>query len=164
MPFAKRSSPRSSVSAASATPTRKRPNCAVTATVSRILRGLGLNKLAALQPAEPVRCYECEHPGELIQIDIKKLGRFNHEGHRITADRRGQSNSRGVDWEYVHVCIDGASRIAYAEIKKSRKGSAIAFLKAAVVYLAKLGIRVQRVMTDNGACYRIPRLLSASRP
>ena len=125
------------------------------ATVSRILRRLGLNRLAALEPAEPVRRYEREHPGELIHIDIKKLGRFNRVGHRITGDRRGQSNSRGVGWEYVHVCIDDASRIAYAEIKKSeRKASAIAFLKAAVVYYAKLGVRVQRVMTDNGSCYK----------
>jgi len=125
------------------------------ATVSRILRRLGLNRLAALEPAEPVRRYEREHPGELIHIDIKKLGRFNRVGHRITGDRRGQSNSRGVGWEYVHVCIDDASRIAYAEIKKSeRKASAIAFLKAAVIYYAKLGISIQRVMTDNGSCYK----------
>src|SRR5215207_1545500 len=118
------------------------------ATVSRILRRLGLNRLAALEPAEPIRRYEREHPGELIHIDIKKLGRFNRVGHRITGDRRGQSNSRGVGWEYVHVCIDDASRIAYAEIKKSeRKASAIAFLKAAVIYYAKLGISIQRVMT-----------------
>src|ERR1700754_2768032 len=125
------------------------------ATVSRILRRLGLNRLAALEPAEPVRRYEREHPGELIHIDIKKLGRFNHVGHRITGDRRGQSNSRGVGWEYVHVCIDDASRIAYAEIKTSeRKASAVAFLKAAVAYYAKLGVSVQRVMTDNGSCYK----------
>ena len=128
------------------------PNCASAATISRILRRLGLNRLAALEPAEPVRRYEREHPGELIHIDIKKLGRFNRVGHRITGDRRGQSNSRGVGWEYVHVCIDDASRIAYAEIKKSeRKASAIAFLKAAVIYYAKLGISIQRVMTDNGS-------------
>jgi transposase InsO family protein len=123
------------------------------ATVSRVLRRLGLNRLKALEPAEPVRRYEREHPGELIHIDIKKLGRFNRTGHRITGDRRG--NSRGVGWEFVHVCIDDASRIAYAEIKKDeRKGSAVAFLKAAVAYYAKLGITVERVMTDNGSCYR----------
>src|SRR6201991_1816547 len=92
------------------------------ATVSRILRRLGLNRLAALEPAEPVRRYEREHPGELIHIDIKKLGRFNHVGHRITGDRRGQSNSRGVGWEYVHVCIDDASRIAYADQEKRAQG------------------------------------------
>jgi transposase InsO family protein len=124
------------------------------ATVSRILRRLGLSKLSALNPAKPVRRYEREHPGELIHIDIKKLGKFNRIGHRITGDRRGQSNTRGVGWEYVHVCIDDASRIAFAEIKKDeRKGSAVAFLKAAVAYYATLGVSIQRVMTDNGSCY-----------
>jgi len=125
------------------------------ATVFRVLRRLGLNRLKALEPAEPVRRYEREHPGELIHIDIKKLGKFNRTGHRITGDRHGQSNSRGVGWEFVHVCIDDASRIAYAEIKKDeRKSSAVAFLKAAIAYYAKLGITVERVMTDNGSCYR----------
>jgi len=125
------------------------------ATVSRVLKRLGLNKLSALEPAEPVRRYERENPGELIHIDIKKLGRFTRIGHRITRDRRGQSSTRGVGWEFVHVCIDDASRIAYAEIKTTeRKRSAVAFLKAAVAYYAKLAIRVQRVMTDNGSCYR----------
>jgi transposase InsO family protein len=125
------------------------------ATVFRVLSRLGLNRLKALEPAEPVRRYEREHPGELIHIDIKKLGKFNRTGHRMTGDRRGQSNSRGIGWEFVHVCIDDASRIAYAEIKKDeRKASAVAFLKAAVAYYAKLGIAVERVMTDNGSCYR----------
>ena len=125
------------------------------ATVFRVLGRLGLNRLKALEPAEPVRRYEREHPGELIHIDIKKLGRFNRTGHRITGDRHGQSNSRGVGWEFVHVCIDDASRIAYAEIKNDeRKGSAVAFLKASVAYYAKLGVTVERVMTDNGSCYR----------
>lgn len=125
------------------------------ATVSRVLRRLGLNRLKALEPAEPIRRYERENPGELIHIDIKKLGRFNRTGHRITGDRTGQSNSRGVGWEFVHVCIDDASRVAYVEIKKDeRKASAVAFLKAAVAYYAKLGVTVERVMTDNGSCYR----------
>jgi transposase InsO family protein len=125
------------------------------ATVSRVLRRLGLNRLKALEPAEPVIRYERERPGELIHIDIKKLGRFNRIGHRITGDRRGQSNSRGVGWEFVHVVIDDASRIAYAEIKKDeRKASAVAFLKAAFAYYAKLGVKVERVMTDNGSCYK----------
>jgi transposase InsO family protein len=125
------------------------------ATVSRILRRLGLNRLAALDPAEPVRRYEREHPGELIHVDIKKLGRFNHVGHRITGDRRGQSNSRGVGWEYVHVCIDDASRIACAKVMPSeKKGSAIAFLNVAIAYYESLGVKVERVMTDNGSCYK----------
>ena len=122
------------------------------ATVRRILQRRELNKLSALEPAEPVRRYEREKPGELIHIDIKKLGRIDGIGHRITGDRRGQSNNRGVGWEYVHVCIDDASRIAYAEIKKSeRKGSAIAFLKAAVVYYAKLGVSIQRDPARRGS-------------
>jgi transposase InsO family protein len=125
------------------------------ATVSRVLKRLGLNKLSALAPAEPVRRYEREHPGELIHIDIKKLGKFNKIGHRITGDRRGQSNSRGIGWEFVHVCIDDASRIAFSQVMKDeKKRSAVAFLKAAIAYYASLGVSVQRVMTDNGSCYR----------
>jgi transposase InsO family protein len=125
------------------------------ATVARILRRLGLNRLKALEPAEPVRRYEREHPGELIHIDIKKLGKFNKIGHRITGDRTGQSNNRGVGWEFVHVCIDDASRIAFSRVMKDeKKASAVAFLKAAVAFYTSLGITLQRVMTDNGSCYR----------
>ena len=125
------------------------------ATVSRVLKRLGLNKLSALNPAEPVRRYEREHPGELIHIDIKKLGKFNRIGHRITNDRTGQSKTRGIGWEFVHVCIDDASRIAFSQIKPDeRKKSACAFLKAAIAYYASLGVTVERVMTDNGSCYR----------
>ena len=125
------------------------------ATVSRILRRLGLNRLSALEPAEPVRRYEREHPGELIHIDIKKLGKFNRIGHRVTGDRAGQSNARGIGWEFVHVCIDDASRIAFSRVMKDeRKTSAVAFLKAALAYYTSLGVTVERVMTDNGSCYR----------
>jgi transposase InsO family protein len=125
------------------------------ATVSRILRRLGLNRVAALEPTAPVRRYERAKPGEMIHIDIKKLGRFNSIGHRITGDRKGQSNSRGVGWEFVHVAIDDHSRIAFAKIMASeRKRSATAFLKAAIAYYASLGITVERVMTDNGSCYK----------
>jgi len=125
------------------------------ATVSRVLSRLGLNRLSALEPAQPVRRYERERPGELIHIDIKKLGRFERVGHRITGDRTGQSNSRGVGWEFVHVCIDDASRVAFSQIKPDeRKHSAVAFLKAAVAYYTRLGIKLERVMTDNGSCYR----------
>ena len=129
------------------------------ATVSRVLKRLGLNKLSALEPAAPVQRYEREQPGELIHIDIKKLGKIDGIGHRITGDRRGQSNRRsrgeGLGWEFVHVCIDDASRIAFSRVMKTeRKACAIAFLKAAVAYYKSLGITVQRVMTDNGSCYR----------
>lgn len=130
------------------------------ATVSRVLRRLGISRLRDLEPAEPIRRYEREHPGELIHIDIKKLGRFKQVGHRITGDRRGQSNLRatkrgGTGWEFVHVCIDDASRIAFTQIKPDEKArSAVPFLKAAVAYYASLGVKVQRVMTDNGSCYK----------
>ena len=125
------------------------------ATVSRILRRLGLNKLSALEPAEPVRRYERECPGELIHIDIKKLGKFNRIGHRITGVRSEQNRTRDVGWEFVHVCIDDASRLAFSKIMKDeRKASAVAFLEAAVAYYASLGVKIERVMTDNGSCYR----------
>jgi transposase InsO family protein len=125
------------------------------ATVSRILRRLGLNRIAALEPAEPVRRYEREKPGELIHIDIKKLGRFERVGHRITGDRKGQSNCRGIGWEFVHVCIDDASRLAFSQIlPDEKKESAVAFFKAALTYYRSLGVTVARVMTDNGSCYK----------
>ncbi len=129
------------------------------ATVSRILQRLGLNKIRALEPCEPVRRYERERPGEMIHLDIKKLGRINGIGHRITGDRSGQSNLRsrgkGPGWEFVHVAIDDASRIAFARVMSSeRKRSATAFLKAALAYYESLGIKVERVMTDNGSCYK----------
>ena len=125
------------------------------ATVGRILIRHGLNRWRDLEPAEPVRRYERDKPGEMIHLDIKKLGRFNKVGHRITGDRTGQSNSRGVGWEYVHVCIDDHSRIAFADIRPDeKKESAIAAFKAAVAWYASLGITVERVMTDNGSCYR----------
>jgi transposase InsO family protein len=129
------------------------------ATVSRILRRLGLHRLSALEPAEPIRRYQRENPGELIHIDIKKLGKFNRIGHRITGDRTGQSNLRsrgkGPGWEYVHVCIDDASRIAFSQVMQNeKKGCAVAFLKAAIAYYASLGVTVERVMTDNGSCYK----------
>lgn len=125
------------------------------ATVSRVLRRAGLSRLKDLDPAQPVRRYEHDNPGDMIHLDIKRLGRFTRTGHRITGDRTGQSNSRGVGWEYVHVCIDDASRIAYTDIfPDEKKQSAIAHLKAAVAYYKRLGITVKRVMTDNGACYK----------
>ena len=125
------------------------------ATVSRILQRLGLNRMRDLELAEPVRRYEHAHPGDMIHIDIKKLGRFNKIGHRITGDRVGQSNSRGVGWEFVHVCIDDASRVAFSQILTDEKAvSAVAFLRASVAYYDSLGVKVSRVMTDNGSCYR----------
>ena len=135
------------------------------ATVSRVLRRLGLNKLSALEPAEPVRRYQREHPGELIHIDIKKLGRIGSVGHRITGRHPGAINRhRGIGWEFVHVCIDDASRVAFVQIMANqRKESAVAFLEAAVTYFANLGIHIERVMTDNGSCYRAKTFRAACK-
>jgi transposase InsO family protein len=134
------------------------------APVSRVLKRLGLNRLSALEPAEPPRRYQRDRPGELIHIDIKKLGRFDRTGHRITGRQTGIATSRGSGWEFVHVCIDDASRIAFSRIMKTeRKACAVAFLKAAVAYYASLGISVERVMTDNGSCYRSRRFRNACR-
>ncbi|WP_441236444.1 IS481 family transposase [Bradyrhizobium sp. 930_D9_N1_4] len=124
------------------------------ATVSRILRHLGLSRIRDLEPAEPVRRYEREQPGELIHIDIKKLGRFVRPGHRITHDRQ-MGESRGAGHEFVHVAIDDASRLAFSQIRQDqKKESAIAFLKEAVTYYRSLGMKVTGIMTDNGSCYR----------
>jgi transposase InsO family protein len=134
------------------------------ATVSRVLKRLGLNRLSALEPAEPPRRYQRERPGELIHIDIKKLGRFDRTGHRITGRQTGIATSRGSGWEFLHVAIDDASRIAFSRIMKTeRKACAVAFLKAAVAYYASLGVTVERVMTDNGSCYRSRRFRNACR-
>jgi len=125
------------------------------ATVGRILTRHGLNRWRNLVPAEPVRRYERDRPGEMIHIDIKKLGRFNRVGHRITGDRTGQSNSRGIGWEFVHVCVDDHSRLGFAEVMPDeRKESAVTFLNAAIAWYARLGVTIERVMTDNGSCYR----------
>ncbi len=125
------------------------------ATVSRVLKRAGLSRIKDLELAEPVRRYERKVPGELIHLDIKKLGRFERTGHRITGDRTGQSNSRGVGWEFVHVCIDDNSRLSFTQIHPNEKAvSAIAHLKAAVAWYKKLGVKVTRVMTDNGSCYK----------
>lgn len=129
------------------------------ATVSRILRRRGLSRLSALEPVAPRPRYERAAPGEIIHIDIKKLGRFNAVGHRITGDRTGQSSQRqngtAPGWEYVHVAIDDHSRVAFSQIKPSeKKEPAVEHLIAAVAYYKRFGIKVERVMTDNGACYQ----------
>jgi transposase InsO family protein len=124
-------------------------------TVGAILRQHGLNRLSALAPQAPVIRYECERPGELIHIDSKRLGRIDGIGHRITGDRKGQSNKRGTGWEALHVAIDDASRLAYTEILPNEKQqSALAFLERALAFFARHGVHVERVMTDNGSAYK----------
>ncbi len=117
-----------------------------------------------IEPRPPARRYERDTPGDMIHLDIKKLGRFDRVGHRITGDRHGQSSSRGVGWEFVHVSIDDASRIAFTRIMPDEKAvSAVRFLKAAVAYYASLGVTARRVMTDNGSCYKARAFAQACR-
>ena len=123
------------------------------ATVARILRRLGLNRLQALEPAQPPRRYEHEAPGDMIHLDIKRLGRFHRPGHRVTKNRR--QDSAGAGWEYVHVAVDDRSRIAFSQIHPDERfSSAVAHFKAAVAYYSSLGMVVRRVLTDNGNGYR----------
>jgi len=123
-------------------------------TVSAVLARIGLGKLSRLEPPEPPNRYERRHAGELIHIDVKKLGRIQGgAGHRVHGDRR--RSPRGGGWEYVHVCIDDATRLAYVEVLSDETAvTAIGFLRRAVAFYRRHGIRVQRLMTDNGSAYR----------
>lgn len=122
-------------------------------TVSRLLRRQGLGKLRLLEPQVPVQRYERSTPGELVHIDIKKLGKIDGVGHRIHGDRR--TRKRGIGWEHVHVCVDDATRLAFVEVLPTeRKECATAFLLRAVRWFQQQGVAIQRVMTDNGSCYR----------
>jgi transposase InsO family protein len=124
-------------------------------TAGLVLRRLGLGKLAALEPRPAVVRYERDAPGELIHIDIKTLGKINGIGHRITGQHERHHRARGVGHEHLHVAIDDASRLAYTEILPSLgKQDATAFLERALAWYARLGVRVERVMTDNGSAYR----------
>ena len=131
------------------------------ATVFRVLKRLGLSRLSALEPAAPVQRYEHDSPGDLIHLDIKKLARFAQTGHRITGDRT--QNSRGAGWEFLHVCIDDHSRVAQSGLfSDERSASAVAFLQSVVSRYRALGVRVTRVLTDNGSCYRRSRQFRAA--
>ena len=122
-------------------------------TVAYALKGLRLNRLSRLTPPRPVLRYERKSPGDLIHLDIKRLNRFHAPGHRVTGDRR-LGKSKGAGWEYVHVCIDDHSRLAYVEVLADEKGLTCAgFLARATQWFARKGITVRRVMTDNGVGY-----------
>jgi transposase InsO family protein len=132
------------------------------ATVSRILVRLKLNKVKMLEPAKPVVRYERLAPGDLIHIDIKKLARIHKPGHRITGNP--QDETRGAGWEFLYVAIDDHSRMAYVAMMPNEKAiSAADFLGQAVAYFARLGIRVRRVMTDNGPCFCSDRFRDTCR-
>ena len=122
------------------------------ATVARLLQRHRLNRLRALEPPVPVHRYEYARPGGLVHLDIKKLGRIGRIGHRITGDRRARV--RGIGWEYVHVAVDDATRLAYVEVLPDEQGVTVtAFLWRALAWYRRLGIRVHRILTDNGSGY-----------
>jgi transposase InsO family protein len=133
-------------------------------TVGLLLRRLGLGKLAALDPKPPVVRYEKATPGELIHIDIKSLGKIDGVGHRITGYHERQHRARGIGHEHLHVAIDDASRLAYTEILPSLgQQDATDFLRRALAWYGRLGVKVERVMTDNGSAYRSKLFASALR-
>ena len=123
------------------------------ATISRILRRAGLNRLRSLDPPPPVVRYEHQRPGDLVHFDIKRLARIRRPGHRVTGDRRKES--RGIGWEYLHVAIDDHSRIGFAAILPDQSHqSAMRFFLMARAHYAGFGFSIRRVLTDNGSCYK----------
>jgi transposase InsO family protein len=134
------------------------------ATVGVALRRLGLGRLAALDPPRQSHRYQRERPGELIHLDTKKLGRIDGIGHRITGDRTGQSRRRGAGWEFLHVAIDDASRLAYtAMMPDEKQASAVRFLDDALAWFEAHGVTVERVMTDNGSAFRSKLFAAAAQ-
>ncbi|KAK88744.1 transposase, IS481 family [Bordetella holmesii CDC-H585-BH] len=122
-------------------------------TVSRVLARAGLSHLADLEPAEPVVRYEHQAPGDLLHIDIKKLGRIQRPGHRVTGNRR--DTVEGAGWDFVFVAIDDHARVAFTDIHPDERfPSAVQFLKDAVAYYQRLGVTIQRLLTDNGSAFR----------
>jgi transposase InsO family protein len=123
------------------------------ATVSAVLKRIGLGKRSRLEPPEPANRYECAFPGELVHIDVKKLARFNRPGHRVLGRGPGRFDN-GAGYEYVHVCVDDYSRLAYVEVlTNQRAATAVGFLRRALAWYRAHGIEIQRLMTDNGAAY-----------
>jgi transposase InsO family protein len=129
-------------------------------TVSAVLRRVGLGKLSRLDAPEPANRYEHARPGGLLHVDIKKLGRILSPGHRVVGHRRSQKKVGpkrlgAAGWEFVHVCVDDATRLAYAEVLADERGdSAAAFMRRAVAWFQSMGIKPERVLSDNGSCYR----------
>ncbi len=127
--------------------------CRSVSTVSRLLARLGLSSLKALDPVRPVVRYEHTSPGEMLHIDTKKLGRIVRPSHRVTGDRRDRVE--GAGWEFAHVAIDDHSRAGFVQMHSNeRKSSAVAFLEASVAHYAAHGVRIKRLLTDNGSAYR----------
>lgn len=131
-------------------------------TVTRILARRGLNRVALLDVATPVRRYEWPHAGDLLHVDLKRLGRIGRVGHRIHGDRR--TRVRGIGWEFLHVAVDDATRLAYVEVLSADTANACAaFLRRALAWYRRRGIRIRRLLTDNGLAYRAHVVARACR-
>ena len=131
-------------------------------TVGRVLRRAGLSLLSALEPAEPLVRYEHSQPGDMLHIDIKKLGRIERPSHRVTGNR--QDTSRGAGWEFLFVAIDDHARIGFTAMHPDeRTASAVTFLRTAVAYYASLGITIRRLLTDNGSAFRSKPFVQACK-
>ena len=131
-------------------------------TVGRVLARAGLSRLKDLEPSEPVVRYEHAHPGDMLHIDTKKLGRIERMSHRITGNRRDSVD--GAGWEYLFVAIDDHARIGFTDLyPDERKASAVQFLQNTVAYFRSLGVRVRRLLTDNGSAFRSKKFAKACR-
>ncbi len=145
--------------------------CMALSTVSAILKRIGLGKRSRLAPLEPANRYERKRPGELLHLDVKKLGRISRRGagHRFTAQPASQFQKqiagrprRVTGWEFVHVAVDDATRLAYAEVLADETGTAaVGFLSRALGWFASLGVNIESVLSDNGPCYRSSAYASA---
>jgi transposase InsO family protein len=132
-------------------------------TVTRVLARCGLNRVAACEPPVPVRRYEWPHAGDLLHVDVKRLGRIQGIGHRIHGDRRRRA--RRIGWEFLHVAVDDATRVAYVEVLAAQDApTCAAFLRRAVRWYGRCGLRIRRLLTDNGFAYRARVFAQACRP
>jgi transposase InsO family protein len=131
-------------------------------TVALVLRRAGLNRVSRLDPPAVIQRYEWPHAGDLLHVDIKPLSRIRGIGHRMHGDR--SERQRGVGYEYVHVAIDDATRVAYVEVRRSqRRRACAAFLRNALVWFRRRGVTVRRLLTDNGAAYKSRRFAGVCR-
>ena len=131
-------------------------------TVGRVLARAGLSKLRDLEPSEPVVRYEHERPGDLVHIDTKKLGRIERMSHRVTGNRRDTMN--GAGWEFLFVAIDDNARLGFTDLyPDERQTSAVQFLSNTVAYFHSVGVRIRRVLTDNGSAFRSKPFAQACR-
>jgi transposase InsO family protein len=131
-------------------------------TVALVLRRAGLNRVSRLDPPPVIQRYEWPHAGDLLHLDIKPLSRIRGIGHRIHGDR--SRTQRGGGYEYVHVAIDDATRVAFVEVRRSqRRRACAAFLRNALAWFRRRGITVRRVLTDNGPGYKSRRFAGVCR-